>query len=24
LQALTTTDYNENQDDFRRQLILFD
>jgi Domain of unknown function (DUF4372)/Transposase DDE domain len=24
LQALTSTDYNENQDDFRRQLILFD
>jgi len=24
LQALTTTDYNENEDDIRRQLILFD
>jgi len=24
LQALTTTDYNDNENDFRRQLILFD
>lgn len=24
LQALTSTDYNDHEDDFRRQLILFD